>query len=536
MRVVKGSGAFNEALLLETPPLLHPTTILLCLCTLVGFFCQTMNGFDGSLFGGLLANKTFLDHFHGENDGIWAGLVSSMYQIGGVCALPFVGPAIDTWGRRAGMFIGSILIILGTIVTGLTLQNASAGQFMGGRFLLGFGVSIASAAGPIYVVETSHPAFRGVVTAYCNTFWFVGSILASGAVRGAINITGNSSWQIPVWLQMLFSGLIAISAFFLPESPRWLYVNGKREQANAFLHKWHGYGNPDSAWVKLQLAEYDELLNLDGAVRPPPGTVTARRMCANVRFLQDKRWWDYRALFKNGASRYRVLCNCGFALFGQWAGNSVLSFFLSAVLDTAGYHDSVTQTNIILAYACFQFAFALAGAAFVDRIGRRPLMLFSMSSCCLTWIAMSTATGIYSGSGDTNVASAQAAIAFIFIFGAVYSVGITPLQALYPVEVLSYEMRAKGMAFCSLATNAGGLLGQFAWPVALKNIGWKTYLIFIIWDAAQAAIMYFAFPETRKRTVCHLSRPTSRQCIANISDSLRSWIIFLRPQIQSRSL
>ena len=495
-----------------------------------------MNGFDGSLFGGLLANKTFLDHFHGENDGIWAGLVSSMYQIGGVCALPFVGPAIDTWGRRAGMFIGSILIILGTIVTGLTLQNASAGQFMGGRFLLGFGVSIASAAGPIYVVETSHPAFRGVVTAYCNTFWFVGSILASGAVRGAINITGNSSWQIPVWLQMLFSGLIAISAFFLPESPRWLYVNGKREQANAFLHKWHGYGNPDSAWVKLQLAEYDELLNLDGAVRPPPGTVTARRMCANVRFLQDKRWWDYRALFKNGASRYRVLCNCGFALFGQWAGNSVLSFFLSAVLDTAGYHDSVTQTNIILAYACFQFAFALAGAAFVDRIGRRPLMLFSMSSCCLTWIAMSTATGIYSGSGDTNVASAQAAIAFIFIFGAVYSVGITPLQALYPVEVLSYEMRAKGMAFCSLATNAGGLLGQFAWPVALKNIGWKTYLIFIIWDAAQAAIMYFAFPETRKRTVCHLSRPTSRQCIANIFDSLRSWIIFLRPQIQSRSL
>jgi MFS family permease len=267
VRVVKGSGAFNEALLIERPPLLHPTTLLLCLCTLIGFFCQTMNGFDGSLFGGLLANKTFLDHFHGENDGIWAGLVSSMYQIGGVCALPFVGPAIDTWGRRAGMFIGSILIILGTIITGLTLQNASVGQFMGGRFLLGFGVSIASAAGPIYVVETSHPAFRGVVTAYCNTFWFVGSILASGAVRGAIGINGNQSWQIPVWLQMLFSGLIALASFFLPESPRWLYVNGKREQANAFLNKWHGYGNPDSAWVKLQLAEYDELLNMDGAVR-----------------------------------------------------------------------------------------------------------------------------------------------------------------------------------------------------------------------------------------------------------------------------
>ncbi len=45
------------------------------------------------------------------------------------------------------------------------------------------------------------------------------------------------------------------------------------------------------------------------------------------------------------------------------------------------------------------------------------------------------------------------------------------------VEVLSFEMRAKGMAFSSLAVNVGGLLNQFAWPVSLKNIGWKTYII-----------------------------------------------------------
>lgn len=114
-----------------------------------------------------------------------------MYQIGSVCALPFVGPAIDTWGRRVGMFIGSLLVILGTIICGTTISNASVHQFMGGRFLLGFGVSIASSAGPIYVVETSHPAYRSVVTAYCNTFWFTGSILSSGAIRGALNMGGN---------------------------------------------------------------------------------------------------------------------------------------------------------------------------------------------------------------------------------------------------------------------------------------------------------------------------------------------------------
>lgn len=171
VKVVKGSEAFNEALLVEKPSLTNPTTILLILCTLLGFFCQTMNGYDGSLFGGLTANKQyFLAYFHGTQDGIWAGLVSAMYQIGSVCALPFVGPAIDTWGRKTGMFIGCFLVVMGTIVCGTTIINPSVHQFMGGRFLLGFGVSIASSAGPIYVVEMTHPAYRSVVTGYCNTF------------------------------------------------------------------------------------------------------------------------------------------------------------------------------------------------------------------------------------------------------------------------------------------------------------------------------------------------------------------------------
>lgn len=125
-----------------------------------------------------------------------------MYQIGGVVALPFVGPAVDTWGRRVGMLIGASIIIIGTILNGTTVHldwPANVQQLKAGRFLLGFGVSIVSGAGPIYVVEVAHPAWRGVITAYCNTFWFVGSILASGAIRGGINLKGTVSWQIPVW-------------------------------------------------------------------------------------------------------------------------------------------------------------------------------------------------------------------------------------------------------------------------------------------------------------------------------------------------
>ena len=271
VKVVKGDEAFQEAITKESPPIWNMTTWKLLGCLLLGCFCQTMNGFDGSVFGGLTANKTFLAYFHGANDGPWAAIVSAMYQIGGVVALPFVGPAIDTWGRRWGMFIGGLLIVLGTVITGTTIADRANGthQLMGGRFLLGFGVSIVSSAGPIYVVETAHPAYRGVLTAYCNTFWFTGSILAGGAVRGGLNIVGNKSWLLPTWLQCTFPGLICLFCFVIPESPRYLFASNKRDQAIAILTKWHGYGNPNSPWVTLQIQEYEEYLILNGAVSDP---------------------------------------------------------------------------------------------------------------------------------------------------------------------------------------------------------------------------------------------------------------------------
>ncbi|KAL7947770.1 general substrate transporter [Trichoderma barbatum] len=486
-KVVSGHTAFEEAMLKEPPRAWTKAQIMIYSFSIIAFFCSTMNGYDGSLINNLLQNPWFNEKYTVENKGIWAGIVSSMYQIGGVVALPFVGPAIDGFGRRVGMLIGAGLIVIGTIIQGLS--NAQ-GQFMGGRFLLGFGVSIAAAAGPMYVVEINHPAYRGRVGAMYNTLWFSGSIISSGAARGGLNVGGDYSWRLITWLQALFAGLIVIFCMLLPESPRWLYVRNKKDAAKAVLTKYHGNGNPDSAWVQLQLFEYEQALNMDGA---------------------DKRWWDYRALFRNRASVYRLLCNITITIFGQWAGNAVLSYFLGSVLDTAGYTGTIAQANITLINNCQQFAWAILGAFLVDRVGRRPLLLFSFAACAVVWLGMTVASSQFAASyigtdaaGKalySNGTAGKAALAMIFIFGAVYSVGITPLQALYPVEVLSYEMRAKGMAFSSFATNAAGLLNQFAWPVSMEKIGWHTYIIFTLWDVVQFVVVYFFIPETKGRTL-----------------------------------
>lgn len=357
-----------------------------------------------------------------------------------------------------------------------------------------------------------------------NTLWFSGAIISAGAARGGLNTGGDYSWRLITWLQALFSGLIALFALFLPESPRWLYVNGKKDKAREVLTKYHGNGNPDSPWVALQLHEYEELLDMDGA---------------------DKRWWDYRALFRNRSAIYRLSCNIIMSIFGQWAGNAVLSYFLGSVLDTAGYSGQIEQANITLINSCQQFVWAIVGALLVDKVGRRPLLLFSFSACTIVWLGMTIASNQFEMSyigddedGDpmySNSAASKASLAMIFIFGAVFSFGITPLQALYPVEVLSFEQRAKGMAFSNLAVNAAGMLNQFAWPVSMAEIGWKTYIVFTVWDAIQVIVVYFVLPETKGRTVScsHVFTPICTPK-SNFFRSSRNSTRSLRPRTRSR--
>lgn len=91
-----------------------------------------------------------------------------MHNIGSVCAVFFTGPTNDYLGRRAGMFIGSFLIIIGTCIQAPSTTHR---MFLGGRFVLGFGVSFCCVSAPCYVSEMAHPKWRGTLTGLYNCTW-----------------------------------------------------------------------------------------------------------------------------------------------------------------------------------------------------------------------------------------------------------------------------------------------------------------------------------------------------------------------------
>lgn len=81
--------------------------------------------------------------------GTTAGLVFAIYAVGQLTGSFFAAPITDRLGRRAGMFAGAILIIVGAVFQSI---DPNIHQFMGGRYLLGFGAAVGGTAGPIYVV------------------------------------------------------------------------------------------------------------------------------------------------------------------------------------------------------------------------------------------------------------------------------------------------------------------------------------------------------------------------------------------------
>lgn len=222
-----------------------------------------------------------------------------MYSAGSLIGPFFAGPVADRFGRRVAMAVGGLIIVVGCIVVSTAHVYQ---QLVGGRFILGFGISILTVGAPSLCAEIAPPHWRGRFLGIYNCGWFGGSIPAAAITFGCSYLQSQWSFRVPFLMQGVYGLLVALLVFTVPESPRWLMQNGRSEEALAFLIKYHGNGDPDSALVKLEFEEFQENIALDAS---------------------DKRWWDYRALFATKNARWRFLMVMMISVFGQFSGNGL---------------------------------------------------------------------------------------------------------------------------------------------------------------------------------------------------------------------
>lgn len=151
-------------------------------------------GYDGMLVNTSQQIELWNEFFGKDiDDDNKLGILINMFNLGSITSF-FITPHIaDTYGRRIAIILGCVFMVTGGCLTAFcngygsmsypsscyfsqTSTNFLPTVFIGGRFMLGFGNSLAQMASPLLLTEICHPQHRGPVTAIYNCLWNLGAL------------------------------------------------------------------------------------------------------------------------------------------------------------------------------------------------------------------------------------------------------------------------------------------------------------------------------------------------------------------------
>jgi MFS family permease len=167
------------------------------------------------------------------------------------------------------------------------------------------------------------------------------------------------------------------------------------------------------------------------------------------------------------------------------------------MIQNAGITDKNKQLLINAINPIFSMMGAIYGATLLDKLGRRVMMLGGLGGGLIAYIMLTA----FTAESSKNASLSYGVIVSIFLFGVVFAWGFTPLQTLYAVECLENRTRAKGSGLNFLFLNIAMVVNTYGISVGILKIGWKLYLVYIVWIVIELVIIYFFFVETAGKTL-----------------------------------
>ena len=428
-------------------------------------------GYDWVVIGGA---KPFYEKFFGLTDPSQQGWAMSCALVGCLVGALFSGWLSDRFGRKRLLIAAGLVFAVSSVGTGMA---SSFAVFVPWRIAGGFAIGMASSLSPMYIAEVAPAQFRGKLVSLNQLTIVIGILLAqivnwliarpvpSSATPSEIlqSWNGQFGWRWMFGVTALPSLLFFLAMFRVPERPRWLAKKGASENAKQVLARIGG-----EAYGTQALAEIDSTLAQD-----------AQHM--NLRSLLD------------GRMRKVLLLGVTLAVLQQWCGINVIFNYAEEVFSAAGYTVSDILFNIVVT-GTVNLIFTLVAIGFVDRYGRRVLMLTGAAGLAIIYTVLG---GFYyvHGRGVPMLVLVVAAIAC-------YAMSLAPVTWVVISEIFPNRIRGAAMSVAVTALWVASFTLTYTFPLFNHALGAaKTFWIYASICVAGFVFIRARLPETKGKTL-----------------------------------
>lgn len=387
-------------------------------------------------------------------------LVTGAIIFGALFGCLLTGPLSDRLGRRRMVIFVGVLFALGSIASALA---PSVGWLIAARFLLGLSAGSSTQIIPVYIAEVAPPKHRGKMVVLFQFMVVFGITVAyfTGFALG-------EHWRWMFGLGLIPALILLAGMAFLPESPRWLMAEHRKDEAMKVLERVRG----STAAARAEIAEIETV-----SLTEPTG-----------------RWKDLAKPWIRPA----VIVGAGISMFSQITGNNALIYYAPTILTKAGFSEQAavlgTGASTVLVVIM-----TVIGSFLVDRIGRRKYLLWLIPGSIVALLLMGY---LFQGAGPQTDFSRWLTVGCLAAYMMLNCGGFGVCIWLINAEVYPLFVRGKG---ASLGSFSHWIFDLIVTLTTLSLVTWlgatHTFWLYAAISVVALVFIYYLLPETMGKSL-----------------------------------